>query len=122
MYTEDSKLILCSMAEMYPEPLDLDSLYRLTGIDDTRARLAMWGLVERGFIDLRGSPSWIGLSWSQPRLSEAGMAVASGLASLHEDSRVVIKRLEAKALSQLDELRNSSDAICSDAARSMESG
>ena len=111
MSTADQKTILQFMTTMYPEPLDLDALYRSTGIDDTRVRRAMWGLVARGFIDVGGSPSWIGLPWTQPRLSAAGMAVASGVASMHEDALDVIERLEGRTLNQLHALGRSGAAI-----------
>ncbi len=105
MYREDHEMILQAMVAMYPRPLDADELYRLTGIDPTRMRRAMWGLVTGGFVEMFGSPSWIGLPRRWPRVSEAGMAVGAGLATLDERADDVIGRLEYQAASQLQALR-----------------
>ncbi|MGH8795837.1 MAG: hypothetical protein ACREXI_02165 [Caldimonas sp.] len=97
--------ILQAMGGTYPEPIDLDAVCRHTGIDDAKVRRALWGLVDHGYVEIRGSPSWAGLPWSVSRLTEAGMAVAFGLASIEDDARGVIGLLEAASLRELDRQR-----------------
>lgn len=83
------------MGRTYPEPIDLDAVCRHTGFDGARVRRAVWELVDHGLVEVHGSPSWVGLPWSVPRLTEAGMAAAFGLASVEDDARGAIGSLEA---------------------------
>lgn len=97
-------LILLAMGKTYPDQIDLDAVSRQTRLDGPQVRAALWELVDRGLVDVPGSPSWAGLPWSVPRLSEAGMAVAFGLAAADDDAGEVIDRLEAATLRQLNRL------------------
>ncbi len=94
--------ILRAMGRTYPDPIDLDAVCRHTGLDDAKVRRELWGLVDHGYVEVQGSPSWAGLPWSVSRLTEAGMAVAFGLAGVEDDARGAIASLEAATLRELD--------------------
>lgn len=108
--------ILQAMGRTYPEPIDLDAVSRHTGLSDAKVRRELWGLVDHGYVEVQGSPSWVGLPWSVPRLTEAGLVVAFGLASVEDDALGVIGLLEVATLRELDRLRkrrsNRSAAPC----------
>jgi predicted ArsR family transcriptional regulator len=93
------------MGRTYPDPIDLDAVCRHTGLEDAKVRRELWGLVDQGYVEVQGSPSWAGLPWSVSRLTEAGMAVAFGLASVEGDARGAIALLEAATLRELDRQR-----------------
>jgi hypothetical protein len=114
MHTQDKKMILEFMAAMYPRPLDVDELFRQTGIGGTRMRRAMWDLVADGFVVVSCSPAWMGLPWCRPRLSAAGLAVGSRLASRDEGAARTMQRLERTAL---EHVARSSSATASPTKR-----
>jgi hypothetical protein len=97
--------ILQAMGRTYPEPIDLDAVCRHTGLSDAKVRRELWGLIDHGYVEVQGSPSWAGLPWSAPRLTEAGLAVAFGLASVDDDPLGIIGLLEEAALRELERLR-----------------
>ena len=108
--------ILQAMGRTYPEPIDLDAVCQHSGLSNGKVRCELWGLVDYGYVEVRGSPSWAGLPWSLPRLTEAGLAVAFGLASVEDDPLGVIGLLEAATLRELERLKkrrsNRSAAAC----------
>ena len=97
--------ILQAMGRTYPNPIDLDAVSRHTALDGANVRRELWGLVDHGYVDVQGSPSWAGLPWSVSRLTEAGMAVAFGLASVEDDACGAIALLESATLRELDRQR-----------------
>jgi predicted ArsR family transcriptional regulator len=96
--------ILRAMRRTCPEPMDLEAVCRHTGLDESKVRRELWGLVDHGYVEVQGSPSWFGLPWSVARLTETGIAVAFGLVSVEDDARGVIALPEAATLRELDRL------------------
>jgi hypothetical protein len=95
--------ILQAIGTMYPGSVDLAQACRHCG-DAERMRRAVGHLMERGFVDARLTPRG-GLSSPELRLTEAGMAVAFGVASIEEDSCEAIASRERNLLRDLDRLR-----------------
>jgi hypothetical protein len=97
----DWRKVLEAIAKMYPDPVDLAEACRHSG-EAERMRRAVSHLVGRGLVDAswsphRGSP--------ELRLTEAGMAVAFGLACAEEDAHEAIAAREEKVLRDLDSAR-----------------
>jgi hypothetical protein len=88
---------------MYPGCVDLAEACRHGG-DAERMRRAVGQLMERGFVETRRTTRG-GLSSPELHLTEAGMAVAFGLASVDEDACQAIAARERSLLRDLDRLR-----------------
>lgn len=99
MCMQDGTEILKVMGSTYPDSSSLVEVGRQTAFGGTRMRRAVADLVRGGFIEVRPS-SRKGL----PRLTEAGMAVAFGLACA-DAARDKIAALERATLCALDEQR-----------------
>ncbi|HTJ05093.1 MAG TPA: hypothetical protein VL624_07090 [Caldimonas sp.] len=97
--------ILQAIGRMYPGCLDLDQACRHCG-DAERMCRTVEQLRERGFVAARPLSS-DGLSAHELRLTEAGMAVAFGLACIEEDASAAIAARERRLLRELDRVRAS---------------
>jgi hypothetical protein len=95
--------ILQAIGKMYPGYVDLAEACRHCG-DAERMRRAVGQLLERGFVDARLTPRG-GLSSPELHLTEAGMAVAFGVACVEEDARQAIAARERSLLRDLDRVR-----------------
>jgi hypothetical protein len=100
--------ILEAMGRMYPGVVDLAAACRRCG-DAERMRRAVGQLMERGFVDARLTRRG-GLSSPELRLTEAGMAVAFGLASVDEDASEAIAARELRLLRELERVKASAGA------------
>jgi hypothetical protein len=103
MCTGDWTRILQAIGTKYPSGLDLAEASRHCG-DAERMRRAVEQLTERGFVDARLTPRG-GLSSPELHLTEAGMAVAFGVACVHEGAFEAIATRERRLLRELDRLR-----------------
>jgi hypothetical protein len=96
--------VLQAMAEAYPERVDTALLAMVLGceasaVESTMAELAAAGLAQGDTPDA-GAPNRLG-----PAITEAGMAVASGLAQPWESTTHALQRIEADGLRRLMAVR-----------------
>ena len=96
---QDANRILEMMGRTYPERPTLDELCSQTGFDTGRTRRAVVALLHCGLVDVR-PPSGSGL----PHLTEAGMAVAFGLAPV-ATAGLTLAALEKATVRALNEQR-----------------
>ena len=96
---QDENRILQMMGRTYPERPSLDELCSQTGFDTSRTRRAVVALLHRGLVDV-GPPSRSAL----PQLTEAGMAVAFGLAPA-ASAGLTLAALEKATVRALNEQR-----------------
>ena len=75
------------------------------GFDAPRVREAFGDLVESGFVEIQTSPPEPGSQRMQVRLTEAGMAVAFGLARAADGACAAVQALEAATLTAIGEQR-----------------
>ena len=105
MGTGDWTRILQAIAKTYPGGLDLADASRHCG-DAERTRRAVAQLTERGLVAARPT-SRAGRSSAELHLTEAGMAVAFGVACVDQDAVEAIAARERRLLRELDRLRAS---------------
>ncbi|MEO8278555.1 MAG: hypothetical protein ABI564_02615, partial [Ideonella sp.] len=74
------------MGRVYPGRIPVDELLKHVGLDGPRAVQAVRGLFEGGLIAAEGATCPVGMPGSAIRLTEPGMVVAFGLASIEEDA------------------------------------
>ena len=105
MCMSDWTRILQAIGRMYPGDADLSAACRHCG-DAECIRRAVAQLLERGFVDACLAPRGT-LSSPELHLTEAGMAVAFGVACADEDVRQAIAARERRLLHDLDRARSS---------------
>ena len=85
--------VLNAMAQAYPDPVDLCLLSMVMGCDVATLREATGALGQSG------------LAQDGPRITDRGMAVASGFAADADEAAALLDRLEAQTLRALLALR-----------------